>query len=141
EHARIVLAVTHPFPIELLAGLDHLGIALAYVGIERHRALDAVPLHHVHEAPYAGAVAVIAPGIIEHVGHEVHGRGGHRGRRPVEQKMLDVGNDPDRDACAVRQAPRFSVDDRGKIETRVLTHDCCPSSDETTSYIDCTWLM
>ena len=49
-------------------------------------------------------------------GIERHAAAGNPRRRPVEQEMLDVGDDPDRDAGAVRPAQQRPVDDRRIVE-------------------------
>src|SRR5262249_16328507 len=74
------------------------------------------PLPH---PPLADTHAVVAPGIVEHVGDQTCGHRGDRRGRPVEQKVLDIRNDPDRHACAVRPPQRLAVDD-GRIRITVL---------------------
>jgi hypothetical protein len=99
EQGRVVVAVAHPLPAELLAFLDDARITRAHVGVQRDRAFDAVALHHFHHPPDADAHAIVPPGIVEHVG--VDRQIGEPGRRPVEQKVLDIGDHPNRDAGAV----------------------------------------
>ncbi len=120
DQRRVVVTVAHPFPAELLAALDDARIFAADVGVERHGALDAVFFHHLHHAPDADAHAVVAPGVVQHVRHELRGHRSNGRGWSVEQKMLDVRNDPERYARAVRPAQRLTVDDGGIREPIML---------------------
>ena len=119
DQCGIVAAMAHPFPSKLLADLDDAGIVTTYVGVQRDGTFDAVLSHHVHHPPNADADAVVAPGIIQHVGNEACGHRSDRCGRPVEQEMLDIGNDPDRHARAVWPAQRLAVHD-GRVGISIL---------------------
>ena len=123
EQHRVGAAMPHPFPAEIVAGLDDAGVLAADLGVEGDRALDSVALHHLHHAPDADPHPEIAPRIVQHVGLEMRGHRGDRCRGPVPVEMLDIGDHPDRDPRAVREAQRLPVDDRRIIETSVF-HGC-----------------
>src|ERR1700751_2858554 len=97
---EFVGAVAHPFPAEIFAFFDDARIARAHVGVQRDRAFDTVSLHHFHHPPDADAHAVVAPGIVDHVG--IDRQVGQPGGRAVEQETLEIGDHPDGAGAPVR---------------------------------------
>jgi hypothetical protein len=64
---RVVDAVGIELPVALRALLDDFRVVIAHGDVQRHRAAHAAFVHRVHHAPPAGAVAVVAIRILEHV--------------------------------------------------------------------------
>src|SRR5579871_4159516 len=120
DQRGVVGAVAHPLPFEPIPLLDNARVMAAHIRIERHCAAHAVALHDFHHAPDAHAHAVIAPGIVQHVGHEARRDMRQRGGRAVEEKMLDVRNHPYGHARALGPAQRLAIHNRGIRETVVF---------------------
>ena len=99
---RVGQAVAHELPAELLGFLEDFRVVLGDLGIERDTAADAVFRHHLHHAPDADTVAVVAAGVVADV---------RRAGEEVEVEVLDVGDHPDGDAGAVRPGDFRPVDD------------------------------
>ena len=118
DQRRIVVAVSHPLPTELIGLLDNARIVRADVGVQRDGAFDAVLLHDLHHAPNTDAHAVVAPRIVQHV--RIDRQVGEPRRGAVEQEMLDIGDHPHRDARTVRPRQPRPVDDRRIFKAAVL---------------------
>src|SRR5579883_3264488 len=62
QPAGIAFVMAHPFPSALVALLDDDRMVIAQQAVERDRGADAVAVQHLHHAPYADTVAIIALG-------------------------------------------------------------------------------
>ena len=108
EQARVALVVPHELPAERASVLDDLGIVVAHLGVERDGPAHAVTRHHLHHAEDPDAVAVVARRPVDDVGRQA----GAAGHRLVQRKGLDVRDNPEREARAVRPSDRGSAIDR-----------------------------
>src|SRR5262245_57852806 len=98
--ARVVDAVREELPAALPASGGDVGEMIADGDIERDAAAHAVAVHGRHHAPDAGAIAVVAPSIVQHVGHRARPWRPRWIERWVELIVLDVGRAPERKAGA-----------------------------------------
>ena len=94
--AGVVDAVGEELPAALPAGGGDVGEMIADGDVERDAAAHAVAVHGGHHAPDARAIAVVAPGIVQHVGHRTRPWRPRRIERRVELIVLDVGRAPER---------------------------------------------
>ena len=102
--AGVVGAVGIKLPIFLGAGFDHLWMVLTHGHIERDAAAHIAALHRVKHAPETGAVAVVAVGVVQHIGRRPGpGRAGRVARR-IELIKLHIGRHPKSHPCATRPA-------------------------------------
>ena len=107
EVARVALVVPHELPAELDRILDDLGIIVAHLAVEGGGAAHAMTCHHLHQAKDADAVAVVARRPIDDIGCLAS----PAGHRLVQREGLDVRNDPECNARAVRPGDRGSTVD------------------------------
>ena len=124
EPPRVALAMPHPFPAELLALCDDLGMLRAKVAVERDGAADAVPRQHTHQPEHADAVAVVARRPGRNVRHRRARAAGARRDFFHQREELDIWDYPERDVSAVRPAQRRPVDDR-RIRKRAVRRASC----------------
>src|SRR5437879_356359 len=108
EQTRVALVVPHELPAERATVLDDLGIVVAHLGVERDGPADAVTGHHLHQAEDPDTVTVVARRPVDDVGRQA----GAAGHRLVQRKGLDVRDDPEREARAVRPGDPGSAIDR-----------------------------
>src|SRR6266849_5363814 len=108
EPARVALVVAHPLPFALVALLDDDRMGVAQQAVERHGAADLVAIEHVHQAPDADAVAVIAIRPHHHVGYLA--ARAVAARTFLQREELDVRDDPQRDALALRPGQTRTLD-------------------------------
>jgi hypothetical protein len=103
--------VTHEFPAQPHAFVHDARIETADLAIERDRAAHAMPAQHIHDAPDADAIAVVAAGVVANI---------RCSGAKLDMKVLDIRNDPDRDPCAARPCKRWMIDDGpiGKMRER-----------------------
>ncbi len=100
---RVVGAVRVELPAVVGAGLDDLGVVFANRHVQRHAAAHVAALHGLEHAPEAGAVAVVAVGIVQHIGRRTRPGRARRIARRVELVELDVRRHPERDPGAIGQ--------------------------------------
>jgi hypothetical protein len=118
EAARVALVVAHPLPLPLLALLDDDRMAVAEVAVERDRAADAVAVEHLHQAPHADAVAVVAVGPHHHVRHLA--AGAVAAGALLQREELDVGDHPQREALPLGPGQAGTIDDRRVLERAIV---------------------
>ena len=87
---------------------------------------EALALQDIHQPPDADPRAIVAPGVIQHVGPQPGCHGRKRNCRLVVVEVLDVGRDPHGDARAVRQRKLWPPHDRRILKASML-HDLIPS--------------
>src|SRR5262245_40654127 len=98
EVARVAVVVAHKLPVELDRVLYDLGIIVAHLAVEGNSAAHAVPGEHLHDAKDADAVAIVTRGPVDDIR-----RFARSARyRLIQRKGLDVGDDPEGDARAIR---------------------------------------
>src|SRR5215475_12915278 len=85
-------------PAERAGVLDDLRIVVTHLGVERDGAAYPVVGHHLHHAEDSDAVSVVARRPVDDVGCQA----GATGHRLVQRKGLDVRDDPEGQASAVR---------------------------------------
>src|SRR5262245_24869954 len=108
EVARVALVVAHKLPVELGRVLYDLGIVVAHLTVEGNSSAYAVPCEHLHDAKDADAVAIITWGPVDDVRRQARSAR----YRLVQRKGLDVGDDPEGDARAIRPSNPGSAVDR-----------------------------
>ena len=105
-HRDLLVAMRVQLPARFQTGLDHLRIAFADLGVQRHRRRRADALQHLAHAPEADPHAVFMPAPVRMVGqqrlqlrrHDHHAR--HRARNvPILQRQ----HRPDHHPHAVRE--------------------------------------
>jgi hypothetical protein len=90
----------------------HLGAVVVERGVDQRADPELERVEKLEAAPYADAVAVVAPGIVEHVGlRALRSEGGAEPGAEVE--MLDVEADVDGEALLPRPAIAPAADDGG----------------------------
>jgi hypothetical protein len=109
---------------QLVAALDvrlhHFRAVVVERGVDQRADRDLQCVEQLQAAPHADAVAVVAPGMVEHVG-----LGALRAERGAEAgaevEVLDVEADVDREALPARASgSRAPVDGRIRIAARAL---------------------
>src|SRR5262245_57632769 len=115
EMARVTLVVPHALPAKLDHVLHDLGIVVTHLAVESDGAAQAVPCQHFHDPKDTDAVTIVARRPVDDVGRLA----GATWYWLVERKGLDVGNDPERDASAVRPRELGSAVDRNVVERPV----------------------
>src|SRR5262249_11697518 len=129
EAARVALVMPHPLPAALVTLLDDDRMVLAKVAVERDRAADAVAVEHLHQAPHADAVAVVAVGPHHHIGGLAAGAVAPGAL--LQRGELDVGDDPECETLAFRPRQAWTIDDGRIVERAVvarfhLSWPCAP---------------
>ncbi len=89
---------------------DHLGAVVVQTGVDQHAHRQFELVEQVQAAPDADPVAIIAPGVVQHVGL-TRGRK-LRAHARAELEMLDVEADVEREALPVRPDVVGSPGDR-----------------------------
>src|SRR5207237_9919059 len=92
QAAHVRLVVSHELPAELLRFVDDLRVRVAHLAVQRHRAAHAVARHHLHQAPDADAVAVVARRPGENVGDQDARAAGDVGHALIKRADIDVWN-------------------------------------------------
>ncbi len=95
-----------PWPISSHLRLHRLfhdaRIEAADLGVERHRAADAVLGQHLHDPPHADPIAVVAARMVADVRRLI---------ADLDMEVLDIGDHPHRNPRAVRPDYARPVDD------------------------------
>ena len=121
----LLIGVAHEFPARVLGGLRDAGVVLTDPGIGRERRPDAELRVELEEPPAADPHAVLVPGPVHHVRHQLDAR---RGREQLARHRLAdvpdlvIDDGPEHDACVARQLERRAIDDRRKVGALARDH-------------------
>src|SRR5262249_24359193 len=105
-------AMAEQLPLQPQALIYDLGDVVADGGIQRYAGADPEALQRFHHAPHAGAVAVVAQRIVQHVRIRTRPQRTALSIRRVDLIKLYVGGDPERDTRTVGPANDRPVDER-----------------------------
>src|SRR5262245_66524909 len=86
-------------PTALTTGGGNIREVIANGDVERDAAPHAIAVHGRHHAPDTDAISVVAPGVVEHVGHRSLPRGSRRVQRRIELIVPAISRAP---ACQAR---------------------------------------
>ena len=133
QAAHVRLVVSHELPAELLRFVDDLRVRVAQLAVQRHGAAHAVARHHLHQAPDADAVAVVARRPGQDIGDQAARAARAVGHALIQRKELDVRDDPHREARAVRPDELRPPRDRrvGKRTVAARLHFRCSRTSST----------
>src|SRR5262245_62463176 len=72
DESGVVDAVAEQFPLQPDALVDDIGHVVAYGSIQGYAGADTEALELFHDAPYAGAIAVVTQRVVQNVRSEEH---------------------------------------------------------------------